>query len=296
MSSDRSTAREVETDRPDSVAEDGDDSELAAQVELLSEENRRLREAYAEARRSRFRRAALGLAGVGVLAIAGAVAFPAVRTVLLALGGTGLFAAVLSYYLTPERFLSASVSEAVYEALATNGASLAADLGLQDTRVYVPTGTAADDGSSVKLFVPQRTNYAIPDDEALESVLVVPPESDGRGLSLEPTSAALVREFRTALSGEPSDEPDALAQQLADALVEQFELVDAADPDADPDASRVSVAVGGSAFGPVDRFDHPVASFVAAGLAIGVGRPVTVDVIASEEHADYLVTCRWDAE
>lgn len=296
MSSDRSTPRGVRTDRPDSFADDDDELELAARVEVLSEENRRLREEYARARRSRFRRAALGLAGVGLLATAGAVAFPAVRTVLLALGGTGLFAAVLSYYLTPERFLSASVSEAAYGALATNGASVAADLGLQDTHVYVPTGTAADDRSSVKLFVPQRTNYEIPDDEALDSALVVTPESDSRGLSLEPTSGALVREFRTALTGELSDQPGVLAQQLADALVEQFELVDAADPEADSEANRVSVAVDGSAFGPVDRFDHPVASFVAAGLAIGVGYPVTVDVIEGEERADHLVTCRWDVE
>ncbi|WP_290819284.1 hypothetical protein [Halovivax sp.] len=263
-----------------------DRADLVARAELLAEENRRLRGEYARARRTRYRRTALGLVAVGVVAIAGALVFPDARTVLFALGATGLFGGVLTYYLTPERFVAAAVGERVYDAGASNLAAVADELGLQDQRIYLP----ADATGSPRLFVPQRPGARLPDDR--DGPIVT--DEDARGLLLEPTGAPLFAEFERAVTGDPASTPAPLAGQLADALVEQFELVRGADPDIDPDGGRATVAITDSAYGPLDRFDHPIPSVLAVGFAVGLDRPVRLDVDAGDERADWLVTCRWE--
>lgn len=270
-----------------SEAADPDRLELAAQVELLREENRRLRAEYARARRATYRRTALGLAAVGLVAVAGGALFPPAREVLVTLGAIGLFGAVLTYFLTPERFVAADVGERVYAACAGNLAAVAAALGLREARYYLPTDGAA----AARLFVPLAPEPAFPTEGG--PILL---EEDRRGLLLEPTGAALFREFERALAGELAPEPAALAAQLCDGLVEGFELARAATPEVDPDGGRVTVAVSGSAFGDVDRFDHPIPSLLATGLAAGLDRPVTVAVDPGDERADWLVTCRFEAD
>ncbi|MGA9402004.1 hypothetical protein [Haladaptatus sp.] len=52
-----------------------------------------------------------GVADNGALVAVGGLLFPTSRTVLFALVGTGLFGAVLIYFLTPEQFVSAAVGE-----------------------------------------------------------------------------------------------------------------------------------------------------------------------------------------
>ena len=274
---------------------DGDDeshSDLAAQLEVLTEENQRLREEYARSRRSEYRRTALALAAVGVLAALGGALFPDARTVLFALGGTGVFAGVLTYYLTPEQFIAAGVGEGVYAALADTGTALVTELGLQDARVYVP-GVEAD-SPSVRLFVPQHGDYELPERIALDSVFVVAADETERGVALHPTGGPLFREFERTLSAELRSDPDALAAQLSDGLVEQFELARSATPEVDAEAGQVTVGITGSAYGSVDRFDHPIASFLGVGCAAGLDRPVTVEQRAVEgDRAEYLVTCSW---
>lgn len=271
------------------TGEEQDSTVATAQVELLEAENDRLRRELAQARQSRYRRAATGTAAVGVVAIVGALLFPATSTVLFALGGTGLFTAVLIRYLTPERFVSATVGRRIYEALAADHETLASELGLGSKRLYTPVET--DTGPSVRLFVPQQVEYTVPDDDELESVLVLPPDDRGRGVAFEPTGGALVEELRSATSADLSSDVDVLGDQLADGLVEVFELVDSATADTDPETDRLSIEVTGSAYGPVDRFDHPVASTVAAAAAAELERTVELDVAETEEER-YVVTCQ----
>jgi len=277
-------------DGSDGDAEDAtpDRADLEARVELLEEENRRLRSAYQAAKRSQYRRTALGLALVGALALGGAALFPNARTVLIALGGTGVFAAVLTLYLTPERFVAASVGESVFDAVADNLTAIAAELGLADARVYVPTG---DD---VRLFVPQRETDDLPDADALDTAFVV---GEGpRGLALTPTGHRLFEEFERARSGPPADRPVALARQLADAAIEQFELADRADPESGGDG-QVTVGLGDPVYRPARAFDHPVASLVGVGLARGLDTPVTVETRPSDDDRyDTLVTYSWKTE
>jgi hypothetical protein len=267
---------------------DGDGGpDPTVRIEGLAAENRRLRREYARVRTSQYRRTAAGLALLGLLGVGGGLLFPAARTVLFALGGTGLFASVLTYYLTPERFVPAAVGERVYAALATNGSAIAADLGLAGPHVYVPT-----DDTTVRLFLPQGDSFTLPDADALASTFVAPDEASQRGVALDPTGGALFDPFEEALDRGLRDELGPLADQLGDALVEQFELVDGVRIEATPDADRVTVGVSGSVYGPVDRFDHPVASFLAVGVARGRGMPVTLTVDAGDDRSDHLVTVR----
>lgn len=265
---------------------DEEELELAAQVELLAAENRRLRTEYARARQSRYRNTAFGLAAIGTVAAVGGLLFPDGREVLFALAATGLFGAVLTYYLTPGRFVAGEVGERVYAPLAENEAALADDLGLTDDRLYLPRE------GTVRLYVPQRPGGELP--EARAGPIVTAEGS--RGLLLETTGSGLFAEFERSLAGDLATEPAPLGTQLVDGLVEGFELVESADPDADPQGRRLTVAVTNSAFGDVDRFDHPVAAFVATGVATGLDRPVALEVRPGDDRHDWLVTCRWDLE
>ena len=280
------------TDATDSVSQ-ADAAELASQLEVLTEENRRLREEYARARRTRYRRSALGLAVLGTLAALAGVAFPDTRTVLFALAMTGLFAGVLTYYLTPERFLAAAIGRDVYASLADNEGDLVTELGLQETAVYVPCESAST--PPAWLFVPHRSDYEVPDDDALEELFVVTETERSRGVSFRPSSAPLHEEFDRALADDLATEPAALADQLTEGLVEQFELADSATTDIDPEGDRVSIGISGSAYGPLDRFDHPIESFLGVGFARGLTLPVTVETTPADDRADILVTCRWSA-
>jgi hypothetical protein len=281
-----------ETEQPPADDSDGTDGDtpdratLAAQVDLLREENRRLREEYTRARRSNYRRTALGLALVGAVAVGAGVLFPGTRTVLFALGATGIFGALLTYYLTPERFIAVSVGEAIYRAFAGNGRALADDLGLGEP-VYVPREVADD----VRLYVPQAEADGagtFPEDDALDPGFVIGDET--RGLALVPTGDTLFEEFERSLTGPLAGTPGTLAEQLADGLVEQFELVDGADVDANRE--RVTVGISGSAYGAVGRFDHPVASFLAGGFARAFDVPADVTVTEADGRADVAVTVR----
>jgi len=278
----------VETDPPQEGPTEAADPEAPfARIETLQSEVERLETELADLRRTSYRRTAIGMAVVGGLALAGAVVFPGVRTVLLALGGTGLFAALLTYYLTPERFVGASVAGGVYAALADNLEAITTELELADTAVYVPV----DGDPAARLYVPEQPPAVagIPDADSLRTAFVVTPEH--RGLSLRPTGGPLQTEFEEAASPVP-ETPGDLARAASEALIEQFELVETADPDVGD--GRVTVRVTGSTYGPVDRLDHPVASFLATTVAVAFDEPVELEVALGSDEGTYLVTCRWD--
>ncbi|MFC3959423.1 hypothetical protein [Halovivax cerinus] len=276
------TAGSTRSADPDGVRLDSE--ALAAQVDVLADENARLREKYAAARRSRYRKTAFGLGTVGLVAVAGGVVAPAARDVLLILGAIGLFGGLLTAVLTSERFVAASVGERVYGALAANHAALIDELGLRAEPRYLP-GVA---GIGPRVFVPQRTSNDTPVDETGPIVTA----DDRRGLLLEPTGAGLYATFRDGSTADPTG-PGALAAVLAEAVVEQFELADRVTVDADE--NRITAAVSEPAFGPIDRFDHPIPSLFAVGLAMDLDRPVRLTVYPADDRADWLVTCWWEA-
>lgn len=266
--------------------------ELHAKLELIEAENRRLRQEYARSRRSQYRRTAIGMAAIGAISVLGAIAFPGSATVLLSLGAIGLFGGLLTYYLTPERFVAATVGEAVYGAHAANGDGLVAELGLSDQTRYVPL---ADDARPARLYLSQSEDEPLPTGDALESTFVVGKDGQ-RGLALRPVGGELFAEFERSLSGPLADEPSPLADQLADGIVEAFELAEGVDPSIAADGTRCTFGVAGSTLGRIDRFDHPVASFLAVGLAVGLDQPIEMTVLPGDERFDYRVSCDWSTE
>lgn len=294
------TATDGEGD-PSPPGDDGPASvaDLRARVDVLAAENRRLREEYERARRTTRRRTAAGLAATGAVAAAGAVAFPESRTVLFALAGTGLFAAALVAGLASARSVPADAAAAVYDARARLGSALVADLGLSARRVYVPTG-APEGEHPVRLFVPQHRDHAVPALDPDAPLVVATGDDREAGVALAPTGAGLYREFRSWSRRDLAPDAGTLADAVADALGDGFGLVESVRVDvaagADAAGGRAMFGVAGAAFGAVDRFDHPVASFAGVALAAGLSVPVAVSVGATDDdRADFLVTCRWPA-
>ena len=298
------TARDEEGEETESEErgdeQSAEEAELQARLETLEAENERLRATIVAAQRRRYRLTALGLATVGMVALGGAVVIPELRELLVALAATGIFGAVLTYVLTPERFVAASVGERVYGTLADNERAIVEDLDLRGEPVVVPT---AGEIGPARLYVPLSSRdvgtadgagagaipASVPDEEALATPFVT---TGGAGLAVEPTGGPLY-EALVAATGTLPEAPADVGVVVADGLVEQFELVGGAEVDAEP--GRVTLAVDDSAYGPVDRFDHPVASLLATALAVTLETPVSVSVAEGGEAGEWLVTCRWDA-
>ncbi|UPV98954.1 hypothetical protein M0R88_10485 [Halorussus gelatinilyticus] len=289
----------VETEAQSESDSDTDrDPDIAARVEVLREENRRLRTAYAHARRTEYRRAALGVGILGVIAGIGGIVFPASQSTLFALSGIGLFTSVLTYYLTPERFVAASVGERTYAALASLGDDIVSELGLQQTRIYVPTEGVTDEATAdVRLFIPEHTNYRTPSPAELQSLFVVPDDDRGHGVAVPPTGGTLFEEFTRTMVDSVAETPQDLANQLTEAVVEGFELADTAEPELNVETGQVTVGISGSAFGAVNRFDHPITSFIATGLVRGLETPVHVETVAADDDQfEYVLTYSWDVD
>ncbi len=269
----------------------GDDSDrvedLRAQVDLLQTENDRLRSEYSRARQAGYRRTALGLGLVGVIAVVGGALFPAARDVLLVLGAIGVFGAVLTRYLTPERFVAAETGERVYAAQAETLGGLTGQLGLDATFVYVPV----EGSPPARLFVPQHQEYTIPNEEQLEQPLVLGEQSDQRGASFVPTGGTLFREFERSLTGSLGREPSTVVDQVADALVEGFELAATADPAVDASEGRATLVLADAVYGDADAVDNPLGSLLAVALTEVLARPVRLETARTEEGL--VVTCRW---
>jgi hypothetical protein len=259
-----------------------------AELERLRVENERLREEYRRARRVEYGRTALGLGLVGVLAVGAGVVFPTAREVLLIIGAIGLFSAVLTRFVTPGQFLPVGVAEGVYDAVDESRGALVAELGLDGSARYVPL----DEGSTVRLFVPQNDQVPLPSAEDLRSTLVVSQDTSRRGVAFTPTGRTLFREFEDTLQGALSETPRSAAQELAEGLTDGLELVDSADVEVDTDGRRVSLRLRDVPFGAVDRIDHPVVSFVGVGLATGLGTAVSV-ADARRDESEAVVSYVW---
>jgi len=311
MSNDDSAA--VTGDRTDPTADaatdgrseetDGSTDGPADRVDALAAETHRLRAAYAEAKSSQYRFTAVGLVGVGIVALLGALAFPSVREVLLAVGATGVVLGILSVYLAPSTDRPETLDATLYGTLAANQSGICTALGLCDERIYVPR----EDGT-IRLFVPREsvgdrpTAADLPSDAALADPVVGGPDSprgtgSPRGAAFDPTGASLVTELETSDGELAGLSADRAADRLADALAGRFRLIERVDAVADAEAGEARVTVGENGLAPVDGFDHPVVSVVGVGLARALDRPVTVAVEADdgEDGDGVTVICRWSS-
>lgn len=270
--------------------------DVVAQVEVLQEENRRLRAEYVRAQQSEYRRAAIALVVLSGVAATGGVIFSGVRATLFGLAGIGFVTAILIYYLTPQQVATATVGERAYTTLAMLEEAISADLGLQETQVYVPTSASGATTVGARLFVPLHTSYTVPNPELLDSVFVVETDDQMRGISVPPTGALLLRECRQTMVDNLAPTPRALLDQLTEAIVAGFELAEDAVAEVDAADGTATIGIRGSTFGDVDRFDHPLPSFVATGLAVGLQTPVECASITTTTDFEYVVTYTWDPQ
>jgi len=237
-------------------------------------------------------RSALGFAILGVVASVGSfVSGGAARQAVLgAVAATFFFGALLTYVLSSEQYLPATVHESISADMAENGVALIDAYDLEETFVYLPR---QDPSRHACVFVPKNPDYRLPNDRELDSLLVTSPDDDLRGVSLRPTGATLVSRFRSMLEGELSSASNELAAQLADGLVEGYELADHVDLVRSGEES-IEFGVSGSVHGDSSGFDDPIQSFLAVGLTAGLDLPVVVESTSSDESQyEYTVTCRW---
>lgn len=230
---------------------------------------------------------AFALLGVGGSVLASMeLVPPETQGVVAALGGAGVFLSLLTLALAqtghPDR------EAAIFDRLASNYERAASDLGLADLDYYVPTGG----DPPVRLFRPRETNTPIPSVDKLSATFVGRREAGGLlGLALDPSGLALLPEASDDLPAEART----LTGQLCGALVDRMEVVEIARPNVDVDTGRATVAFRGTAWGPIERFDHPVRSFVGVGLALGLDRPVQTEVIETAD-GEFRIRYTWQPE
>lgn len=265
------------------------EEELSARIALLEAENERLRREYRRATRATYRKTAGGLFVLGVLALAGAALFPAARTVFIALGGVGCFGGILTYYLTPERVLTASVAQQLVETMHANTQGLVDELGLQNEALFLP-----DDAGQIWLFRPQHPEYDLPD--VIERLFVISKDVREQGVALVPVGGGLFEAFERGLAGGYADDIEQAADQLSEAIVEQFELAAAVTVDAAPDQERVVFGVSDPAISPVGAVEHPIPSFLGTALARHRDGPVRAMVREGDDRYDATVVIEWNIQ
>lgn len=270
----------------DRTQSDEENQSLQARLATLEAENERLREEYRRATQATYRRTALALGVVGAVGIAAAIVLPSVREVLLVLGAIGIFGGVLTYYLTPERVLTAGVATHIADTHMAVLEAMVDELGLQDRSVYIP----ADSG--IRLFIPEHHDYHIP--ASLDRVFVVTEAEAERGVAVPPIGAAMFDDFERALTADLATNPDPVLNQLTDGLVEQFEIVDSATSEISAADKTATVSIAGPAIPRPARIDHPIESFLAVGLARGLDTPITTSVETAPEE-ETLIQLTWES-
>jgi len=253
-----------------------DVDELAAQLDVLREENDRLRENYARAKKATYRRTSAALIGVGTAALVSGIVLPSLRQLLIVIAAIGIFAGILTFYLTPERVVSVDVSESIYDAHHAVSAQLVDELGLTDNRIYAPIE------SNIRLFIPAHRDCTLPTDNDL----FVTDTDATRGVTLRPTGAMLATELETTTSPSSGEFSfPSVIRQAGDAVVEQFEIADSVDivADASDVENQVVVEISGAAFGRLSKLDHPVVSLIGTAAASELNIPVSVDTVHQSE-------------
>lgn len=268
---------------------------LRDQVRRLENRNRRLQQQYESTQQSRSRQTVIGLAVVGGLAAGAAYLVPSAQEVLFTIAATGLFAAVLAYTLTPDQFVPVDIGEGIYESLSLNEQAVADELGLSNTRVYAATDVG------MRLFVPEIDAYdrAVVQAQAadgdvrhrLSEPFVVSELASQSGLSLRPTARTLLSSFTDDHGNTLPEDPADAAVALQEGVTDVLELARDVTVDVDPADGRVTFAVSGQLFGPMTRFDHPVASFFGVGLAQALSQPIELSVEETDDGS--FVTCWW---
>jgi hypothetical protein len=245
-------------------------AELETVTDVLQTENERLRTDYARARVISYRKTALALAVIGIVATLGGVMLPDVRAVLFVTGAIGLFSGVMTWSLTPGRVVPVSVGESVYDGAMMTLTDLKDELGLQPITVYVPRGT------QTRGFIPREHDFEIPENISH----VFPGDTSGSGgLTFTPSGQELTREVDEIRTAQDPSTALGAVEQIANSLVEHFEVADEIVVKKSKRVRKVEITVSGSTFGPLTRLDHPIVSALACAAAQSANAPVVIDSV-----------------
>jgi hypothetical protein len=228
-----------------------------------------------------------------VLAVAGATQFPDVTEILFILGGIGLYTAVLIWYLTPEEFSPHTVAEGIYEVVTRNRRDIIEQFDLSIEPTYVYTG----DAEHAKVFIPQQPNDHPPAPERITTTILTTDQNVCYGAAFVPCGLSLFEEFEQIRPDPLGETPETAVEQLLEGLTEGFGLIENPSFVLGDDANELELYVEDVPFGPVTRFDHPIVSFVAIGLAEALNASVAVEVESESdesESSESEITYRWE--
>lgn len=243
--------------------------------------------------KSRHTRTAFMLAVVGIAFGAMGFIVASAREILFTLAATGLFGAVLTRFLTPQQLVPIDIAEGIYSTLALNELSFVEQMGLSSTRVYATTE------SGLRLFVPEVDTYdrsLFSTDEGVDGPYISGETESRSGLVLRPVAEPLLRGFEERQDGTFSSVPEEAALTLSEGLTHSLEFASSVKTDLDTDDGRVTFEVVEFLLGPSTQFDHPVVSFLGAGLATALDVPIDVEVTNPRQgdKERMIVTCQWN--
>lgn len=251
---------------------------------------------HSNGRQFRYRRMGVALGLVGLVTYLLSWFYPETRELLLIIGGTGLFTAVMVFYLTPERFVPVSVSERIFEPLLENNRDIVNELGFRGPPVYVPIGEhdGSDGTREVVLFISEHEKSELPGSDVLAERTIIM-DSDRRGFAVRPSAISLIRNFTASVSSGLNNNPPQLTAQLTDGLTNSLEFIGSATEEIRQDENRATFRISSPCYSNLDRIDNPIPSFIGTGLAAGLGSPVEVTVRESpeDEVGDWVIDCTW---
>lgn len=231
---------------------------------------------------------AVGLLLVAAAAAAGTVVAPEFGDVLVALAGTGVYGAVLLVTLTRGRYVPASVSRSIYEALSENETAIASEFGFDGGFRYVPGDSPADEVRLAALRTEEQQTSAIMTSGGT-------PTDAPTALFLKPTGSELFAEFEASY-GDLPDDPEEALEALVEAAKDEFELADSLTIKEETGDALGTLRATGSVVGDTTHIDHPLQSFVSVGLVKTVGKPISAESRAVPETEDTQITFRVDTE
>lgn len=242
------------------------------------------------------------LVGIGVVGVAGGVVATetallsaTLGPVLLAVGAVCLVGGVLAWTLFGEQGIPATTARGVYESLSANQESLLAVFELSEKPVYVPTGRDPESEPRDAVRVLYLADEVTAPETVDADVTVLGGGPGKRGVALEPAAGPFLARFHRDLPGEPSDDIDTLADQLADAAVESFDLATSVRTVADATSPDAVFEISGQRLGSTTR-DSPAISFLAAGLAAVLQAPIVLTVDDRDPERTRISCRRLDAE
>lgn len=248
-------------------------TELESLVDILYTQNQSLRSDYARARHVSHRQTAGALVVVSLIAVLGGIVFPNVRSMLFATGAIGVIGSVMTWYLTPGQTMPTEVTQSICNGAMTTLSDIRSTLGLEATVAYVPVG------NRVRGFLPRHPEFTIPDDAPRS----FPRNSDGsKCFTFSPTGLDLAYEVDQMKTTAEKTGMLAMAEAVAEALTEHYEIADGIEIASNADDPSLNVTVTGSDFGSLAQIDNPITSTLACAISLNSENTIIVEPMNNE--------------